>query len=72
MMGSMHKRARTYWSYSIGSALAWLVALAIAQRAPDTAKRRAIRVTCAGWWLGWLSASIARYVYPPPARWRPS
>ena len=23
-----------------------------------------------GWALGWLSATIARYVYPPPARWR--
>jgi hypothetical protein len=22
----------------------------------------------AGWWIGWLSATIARAVYPPPKR----
>jgi hypothetical protein len=21
-----------------------------------------------GWWIGWLSATIARAVYPPPKR----
>jgi hypothetical protein len=22
-----------------------------------------------GWWICWVSATIARYVYPPPKRW---
>jgi hypothetical protein len=26
---------------------------------------------CAGWWLGWISASIARVVYPPPTKLKP-
>jgi hypothetical protein len=45
--------------------LVWLIVLAIATRADDS-KRRTIQLTCAGWWLGWLSATIARQVYPPP------
>jgi hypothetical protein len=23
-------------------------------------------LVCGGWWIGWLSATIARSVYPPP------
>jgi hypothetical protein len=29
-------------------------------------------LTFAGWVLGWTSATIARYVYPPPKRRGPS
>jgi hypothetical protein len=58
----------SYGRYGVGCALAWLVALAVAARVPDEGKRRAVRITCAGWWLGWLSATIARQVYPPPGR----
>jgi hypothetical protein len=66
----MRTRLKTYTAYGIGSAVAWLVILAIATGAADESKRRTIRLTCADWWLGWLSATIARQVYPPPLRWR--
>ena len=68
----MQVRRNTYTGYSIGCAVAWLVGLAIATRVADESKRRAIRLTCAGWWLGWLSATIARQVYPPPLRRGPT
>jgi len=61
---------KTYTTYGIGCAMVWLVILAVTSRGDDEDKRRTIRLTCAGWWLGWLSATIARYVYPPPGRWR--
>jgi hypothetical protein len=31
---------------------------------------RIVAVVFAGWWIGWISATIARAVYPPPARWQ--
>ncbi len=66
----MRIRRRTYAAYSIASAVVWLIILGISARIADENKRRTIRLTCAGWWLGWLSATIARHVYPPPPRWR--
>jgi hypothetical protein len=54
----------SYKAYSFACALVWLIVLAIAAGA-DESKRRTIRLTCAGWWLGWLSATIARRVHPP-------
>jgi hypothetical protein len=61
----MHAGLRSYKAYSFGCVLVWLIILAIAAGA-DESKRRTIQLTCAGWWLGWLSATIARQVYPPP------
>lgn len=66
----MRGRSKTYAGYSVASAVAWLVVLAAAAGVADDSKQRSIRVTCAGWWIGWLSATIARWVYPPPRRWR--
>ncbi len=60
-------RSNTYPGHSVGSAAVWLVILAIATGAADESNRHTIRVTCAGWWSGWLSATMARWVYPPPA-----
>ncbi|HXY44146.1 MAG TPA: hypothetical protein VEH29_08150 [Acidimicrobiales bacterium] len=65
----MKARRGSYTSYGIGCALVWLVILAITSVTTDESKRRTIRMACAGWWLGWLSATTARYVYPPPRRW---
>jgi hypothetical protein len=31
-----------------------------------------LRLTCAGWWMGWLSATIARAVFPPPGKLEPA
>jgi len=64
--GMMQTRLKSYAAYGIGSAVAWLVVLAITSRTTDERRQRAVRLTCAGWWLGWLSATIARQIYPPP------
>jgi hypothetical protein len=66
----MKARRRSYAAYSTGGALAWTVILVIATRTDDEKKHRPARLTCAGWWLGLISATIARHIYPPPRRWR--
>jgi hypothetical protein len=63
-------KERTYKRYGTACAVVWLVVLAVTTRSADPDKQRTIRVVCGGWWLGWLSATIARHVYPPPRRWR--
>jgi hypothetical protein len=64
----MEARHGSYKGYSLGCALVWVIILAITAGA-DESKRRTIQLTCAGWWLDWLSAAIGRQVYPPPRRW---
>jgi len=64
----MQTRLRSYGAYSIGCVVVWLIILATATVAAEESKRRRIWLTCAGWWLGWLSATIARQVYPPSHR----
>ena len=57
------RRPGGYKAHSFGCVPVRLIALGIAAGA-DEQKRRTIRLTCAGWWLGWLSATIARNVHP--------
>ena len=60
----MKTRLRTYTAYSIGCAAAWAVILIVTStRGSETDH---IRLVFGGWVVGWLSASIARVVYPPP------
>jgi hypothetical protein len=62
----LRKRSRTYTSYSIACAVVWAVILAtVFTHAGDTT-RHTFAVFFGGWAIGWLSASIARVVYPPP------
>jgi hypothetical protein len=56
--------ARSYTGYSIGCALAWAGVLLIYSRRGNHDNRRSVWLYCAGWWSGWLSATIARAVYP--------
>jgi hypothetical protein len=52
-------------SYSIACALVWAVILALVAFAyPD--RLHTYLLVGAGWLIGWLSATIARSVYPPP------
>lgn len=44
----------------------WALILLVAQRRLDPQMRKTLQVTCAGWWSGWTSATIARIGYPPP------
>jgi hypothetical protein len=56
---------RTYTGYSIGCAIAWALVLLVRARRGSPDQNRALWLYCAGWWSGWLSATIARRVYPP-------
>jgi hypothetical protein len=60
----MKLRARTYKAYSIGCVIAWAAVLLTVRTRRDSATFRSVRLFCLGWWMGWLSATIARAVYP--------
>lgn len=62
----MRKRLKTYTSYSIACAAVWAVILAVVSTEADDATRRTFLLVFGGWAIGWLSATIARAVYPPP------
>ena len=58
-----HRNA--YMGYSIGCGIVWAVLFAVVSAAADTDTRRKVTLVFSGWWIGWLSATIARAVYPP-------
>jgi hypothetical protein len=62
----MKDQLKTYTAYSIGCAVVWALVLAILAAAGNKEKLRRILPVFGGWWMGWTSATIARYGYPPP------
>ena len=60
------KYSGTYVGYSIACAVIWAVILATVWTQAGDATRHTFTVFFGGWAIGWLSASIARVVYPPP------
>jgi hypothetical protein len=66
----MRDRLRTYTAYSIGCAIVWTVLIAIGIARGKTSTEHTARYVILGWALGWTSATIARYVYPPPKKYR--
>ena len=67
----LRKFSRTYVGYSIACAVVWAVILAAVWTHAGDATRHTFTVFFGGWAIGWLSASIARVVYPPPKPRRP-
>jgi len=67
----LRKYSRTYVGYSIACAVVWAVILATVWTHTGDATRHTFAVFFGGWAIGWLSASIARVVYPPPKPRRP-
>ena len=63
-------KARTYTAYSIAVGIVWAVILVLASVFASTSKWHNIFVVFLGFAIGWLSATIARYVYPPPKKYR--
>jgi membrane-associated phospholipid phosphatase len=64
----MALRYRNYWVYSIGVGVVLAIILAIvAPTKPDNV--HTFLLVFAGWATGWVSGTIARYVYPPPRKW---
>jgi hypothetical protein len=60
---------RNYWVYSIGLAIAWAIALTVAWFVKGADGFRTFLLVFLGFCIGWVSTTIARYVYPPPKRW---
>ena len=58
----------SYWTYSAGCVGVWGLILSVTAIVAPKATFEKILTGCAGWWLGWTSATIARWVYPPPNR----
>lgn len=59
---------RSYTTYSIGCAVAWgILWIVVGLTASATTQERVLYVFL-GWLIGWVSATIARRVYPPPRR----
>ena len=62
----MRPRLRTYTAYSVGTAVAWGVVLLVAWLIDPPGTVKTFWLVSLGFFLGWLSATIARAVYPPP------
>jgi threonine/homoserine/homoserine lactone efflux protein len=60
----MKGRLHSYKGYSIGCAVVWAVILIAVAMSKDESLFHTISLVCGGWWLGWLSATIARSIYP--------
>jgi hypothetical protein len=66
----MSTRVRTYTAYSIGVGVVWAIVLVLASLLASAGRRNSIFVVFGGFAIGWISATIARYVYPPPKKYR--
>lgn len=62
-------RFRNYWVYSAGLAIAWAVVLILTRMIRGGESAQTILLVFLGFCIGWVSTTIARYVYPPPKRW---
>ena len=62
-------RFRNYWTFSIGLAIAWAVVLILAMTIRGSERAQPYLLVFFGFVIGWVSTTIARYVYPPPRRW---
>jgi hypothetical protein len=63
------KRFRTYTAYSIGCAIAWAIILSICAAKESSHHMEYILCVFYGWTVCWISGTIARFTYPPPAKW---
>lgn len=60
---------RNYWVYSIGLAVVWaIILLLVGILHPQVLPTFAM--VFGGFAICWVSATIARYVYPPPVKWK--
>ena len=66
----MRDRLKTYTAYSIACAIVWIVLIAIGAATGKTSTQHTVLFVMLGWAIGWGSATIARYVYPPPKKYR--
>jgi hypothetical protein len=62
------KRLNTYRAYTVGCAIAWAILWIVVGTQSSEATQEHVLFAFLGWLLGWTSATIARVVYPPPAK----
>jgi hypothetical protein len=62
-------RQRNYWVYSAGLLASWLTVLIVSTVVGGKDRARVMLTVFGGFAIGWVSTTIARYVYPPPAKW---
>jgi hypothetical protein len=62
-------RFRNFWIYSAGLAIAWAVVLILTLAILGSEGAQIVLLVFFGFCIGWVSTTIARYVYPPPKRW---
>lgn len=62
-------RFRNYWIYSTGLAIAWAVVFILVGAIRGSDGVQFTLLVFLGFVIGWVSTTIARYVYPPPKRW---
>ena len=66
----MNSRMRSYAAYSVGVGIVWAIRLVLAWLLGPAGKRNNVFLVFFGFAIGWVSATIARYVYPPPKKYR--
>ncbi len=66
----MSRFSRNYYVYSAGLAVAWGILLLLRQTVFGGRDMRTFLLIFAGFCIGWVSTTIARYVYPPPKMWK--
>lgn len=62
-------RFRNFWIYSAGLAIAWAVVITLVRAIRGRESTQPILLVFFGFCIGWVSTTIARYIYPPPKRW---
>jgi hypothetical protein len=60
---------RSYWIYSIGLAIAWVIVLILRFILAGPQAEDIVLYLFAGFAIAWIAETIARSVYPPPRRW---
>jgi CDP-diglyceride synthetase len=55
---------KSYKRYSLGLVIAWAIALGLVWLLKGSAQFHTAFLVCMGFFLGWLSTTIARNVYP--------
>ena len=65
----MRRHLRTHTGYSIALAVAWAIVLLLVWGIDPPATQRQVVLVFLGFVIGWVSATIARYVYPPPTKY---
>jgi hypothetical protein len=73
----MNARIRTYTASSAEVGIVWALLLVLAslldpagRRIDPAGRRNKLFLVFSGFVIGWVSAAIARYVYPPPKKYR--